>query len=154
MKKNLLAVALLCLALSGCTQGIYKWSGYDDEMYRYYKAPVEKERFMETLAKIIALGEGTNNVPPGIYAEYGFLHYESGNFPEAIKYFQKEHDRWPESRIFISKMIRNAKMAIDRSNGKARDISINPDVAGDINISPGVSVDENGNVIEVPRGDL
>ncbi|HEY4712339.1 MAG TPA: DUF4810 domain-containing protein [Dehalococcoidia bacterium] len=145
MKKYFIAIALLSLVLSGCTQGMYKWNGYDDAMYQYYKSPVEKEAFMENLAKIIALGEGTNNVPPGIYAEYGFLHYEGGNFAEAINYFQKEHDRWPESRIFISKMIRNAKMALERSAGTARDI----------NVGPAVGVGANGELIEVPQqGDL
>lgn len=114
MKKKLILFLFFSLLVSGCTQGIYNWHGYDDAMYNYYKTPVEKEKFIEKLTAIITLGERTNNVPPGIYAEYGYLQYESGNFAEAIKYFQKEHDRWPESRIFISKMIRNAQLALER----------------------------------------
>lgn len=119
MKNYFLLLVFLSLAFSGCTQGIYNWNGYDDAMYQYYKAPEGKEKFIEKLATIIALGEGTNtnNVPPGIYAEYGYMQYESGNYKEAIKNFQKEHDRWPESRIFMSKMIRNSKLALERENG-------------------------------------
>jgi len=48
-------------------------------------------------------------VPPGIYAEYGFALYEKGNFPDAIKFFKLESDKWPESRVLMAKMIRNAE---------------------------------------------
>jgi len=48
-------------------------------------------------------------VPPGIYAEYGFLMYEQGNSLQAIQYYQKEADKWPESRAFMTKMINTAQ---------------------------------------------
>lgn len=116
--KKLFVFILFAFIFTGCTQSIYKWNGYDDAMYKFYKNPVEKEKFIEKLKNIIDSGEGTNTVPPGIYAEYGYLQYESSNYQEAIIYFQKEHDRWPESRIFISKMIRNAKMSLERENAR------------------------------------
>lgn len=115
MKKTL-SYIFCFLVLTGCTQGIYKWNGYDDALYKYYKTPGEKEKFIERLNAIIVQGESTNSVPPGIYAEYGYVQYESGSFVEAEKYFQKEYDRWPESRVIMSKMIQNAKMSHERES--------------------------------------
>lgn len=116
--KKILLYTFSFFVLTGCTQGIYKWNGYDNALYQYYKAPGEKDKFVERLHTIITEGEGTNSVPPGIYAEYGYVQYESGNYVDAEKYFQKEYDRWPESRIIMSKMIQNAKMSQERENNK------------------------------------
>jgi hypothetical protein len=52
-------------------------------------------------------------VPPGIYAEYGFVMYEEGNNQQAVFYYQKEADKWPESRAFMTKLI-----AISNSRAK------------------------------------
>ena len=35
--------------------------------------------------------------------------YETGNISEAIINFEKEKAKWPESKILMEKMIRNAK---------------------------------------------
>lgn len=111
MKKALLFlyVMLLVMMCAGCTSNLYTWKSYDSNLYSYYKNPVEREKFIENLKMIIQAGEETGKVPPGIYAEYGYMLFESGKFTEAIVYFQKEYDKWPESHILMEKMIRNAK---------------------------------------------
>lgn len=119
MKKCSFVILLLSLFFfSGCVPTIYKWNGYDDALYKYYKNPGEREKFREALATIITEGEKSNNVPPGLYAEYGYMFYETGNYVEAIKYFQKEREKYPESIIFMEKMIRNAKMSIEKAENK------------------------------------
>lgn len=116
--KKVLFYTFSFLVLTGCTQGIYKWNGYDNALYQYYKSPGEKEKFVERLHTIITEGERTNNVPPGIYAEYGYVQYEGGNYIEAEKFFQKEFEKWPESRVIMSKMIQNSKKSLERENAK------------------------------------
>jgi hypothetical protein len=112
MKNKFLKLFCLCFFgyLSGCTPiQKYTWNQFDESVYEYYKSPNERANYVEALQQIIKLSEDSGKIPPGIYAEYGYVNYETGNYKEAVKYFQKEHDTWPESRFFMNKMIRNAK---------------------------------------------
>lgn len=102
---RLLTVMAVSLLMSGCAQSRYAWNGYDDKLYNYYKTPAEADRFMEGLYEVIQDGEASNRVPPGIYAEYGYLLYERGRYPEAVVWFRKERDKWPESRQLMDRMI-------------------------------------------------
>ncbi len=113
MYKNLFAAVLL-MFLFGCASQKYAWNGYDDSVYAYYKNPADKEKFIQRLKTIILNSERAGKVPPGIYAEYGYMFYENHNFSQAIIYFQKEHDLWPESRIFMEKMIKNAQSMMSK----------------------------------------
>ena len=104
----LLAVAA---ALGGCVapQTLYDWGGYDDRLYAFHKNPQERDAWVEGLKTIIlASEERGRRVPPGIYAEYGFVLQEEGRAQEAIAYYEKEKNLWPESAFFMDKMIRNA----------------------------------------------
>jgi hypothetical protein len=113
--KVLIPVSIL-LGLSACATTMYTWENYDKKLYKHYRNPAEYEQFVEDLKEIIVKGEESGKVPPGLYAEYGYALYESGKYSEAMEYFQKEHDKWPESRIFMSKMINNAKKQEKRSS--------------------------------------
>ncbi|HEY6105784.1 MAG TPA: DUF4810 domain-containing protein [Anaeromyxobacteraceae bacterium] len=111
MRRAILTLALS--ALAGCaTPTMYHWGAYDDTLYRYYKTPAEREAFVASLKTIVLEAEQEGRrVPPGVHAEYGFALYEEGLFDQAIVYFQKERDQWPESRVLMEKMIRNAQQA-------------------------------------------
>ncbi len=100
--------AALCTA--ACVRPMYNWDGYDDSLYHHYKNPQQRETFVENLKTTILDSEQSGlKVPPGIYAEYGFVLYEEGKNNEAIAYFEKEKAKWPESRFIMEKMIRNAQ---------------------------------------------
>ena len=107
-----LAVLLGVLALSITACGVkskYDWGNYENALYQHYKNPADQEQLAESLADIIAYGETTGTVPPGIYAEYGYLLYTAGKNQDAIAYFEKEKKAWPESGRLMDKMIENAK---------------------------------------------
>lgn len=107
---------------TGCApQTLYHWGGYDSYLHSYYKNPAERERFVDNVVMIIQDAEKSGRIPPGLYAEYGYLLYESGNYPEAVVYFKKEQDLWPESRFFMDKMIRNASMVNKRKTGNSEE---------------------------------
>ncbi len=113
MSRSLLAaLAVAGLAASGCAGKVstYRWGNYDEALYAHYKSPQNRQAYVASLKTIIlaAQREG-KTVPPGIYAEYGYALYEEGNAPEAIRYFERERDTWPESRVFMEKMIGNAR---------------------------------------------
>ena len=99
-------ILLLLIAMTGCVaHSRYNWCDYDTKMYSHYKNPAQREAFVQGLKEIIEEAEPEGKVPPGIYAEYGFALYEEGNHQEAIAYFKKEADKWPESRVFMTKLI-------------------------------------------------
>jgi len=78
-------------------------------LYRHYKNPQDKAKNLDKLKEILEVAEREDRVPPGLYAEYGYALYETGNISEAIINFEKEKAKWPESNILMEKMIRNAK---------------------------------------------
>jgi hypothetical protein len=108
---DIAATVLLATAMQGCaTPTHYAWGSYDDTLYSHYKNPQEREKFVENLKKVLLESEQDGRkVPPGINAEYGYALYEEGQYTEAVVYFQKERDLWPESRVLMEKMIRNAQ---------------------------------------------
>ncbi len=101
-----LFIFFLLFSLMGCgAHNRYNWSDYDTKMYKHYKNPAEREDFVRSLKEILDNAEPEDKVPPGIYAEYGFVMYEEGNTQQAILYYQKEATKWPESRAFMTKLI-------------------------------------------------
>jgi hypothetical protein len=101
-----LCIVFLIFSLMGCrAQNRYNWSNYDTKMYKHYKNPAEREAFIQELKEILDSAEPEGTVPPGIYAEYGYVMYEQGNNQQAVVYFQKEANKWPESRSFMTKLI-------------------------------------------------
>jgi hypothetical protein len=102
---KLFLLIFIVFVLSGCVQTKYVWNGYDAKLYDYYKTPVESDQFMERLYEIILDGEPENRVPPGIYAEYGFMLYEKGKLADAVIWYRKEREKWPESKFLMDKMI-------------------------------------------------
>lgn len=88
----------------------YSWGNYDQALYRHYKAPGERARFVEELKVVILQAEQAGQkMPPGLYAEYGYALYEEGQRDGAVQYFGKEKALWPESQVFMDKMIQNAQ---------------------------------------------
>jgi hypothetical protein len=105
-------VVALAAATAGCAtkQTNYRWGNYDDALYALYKNPQNQKAFVASLKTIILESDRAGvKIPPGIYAEYGFALYEEGSTADAVVYFQKEMDAWPESRAFMEKMMANAQ---------------------------------------------
>ncbi len=104
--KSIILLFVMAVGLIGCVpRSMYHWGNYEDKLYKYYKNPAEMGKMAESLAIIIEKGEVDGRVPPGIYAEYGYLLLITGKSGEAITYFEKEKMRWPESSILMDKMI-------------------------------------------------
>lgn len=112
---------ILLLFVSGCAthQNRYTWSGYDDKLYNYYKNPTEADNYLEGLQEVVQKAEASGKVPPGIYAEYGYALYEHGRFEEAVTWFGKERDTWPESKVLMDRMIKLVANRTKSGEGKA-----------------------------------
>ena len=111
IRRKLLWSGVALVLLSGCVASHerYAWGNYDRSLYAYYKAPAKADEFAMNLAAIVKGADQTHAiVAPGIYAEYGYLMMQQGKMQDAIKAFQSEEKQWPESRIFMDRMIKLA----------------------------------------------
>ena len=105
--KGILALLFASL-ISGCASKQGDWGNYSNELYTYYKDSSEQERTELTgeLTKIFARAEASGKHPaPGLYAEYGTLMLSQGQTEQAIAYYTKERDSWPESTVLMNSLI-------------------------------------------------
>lgn len=112
--KKVIVSALCVLALASCQtqQPLYSWYDSEHAAYVYTKRTTD-----ETLAKAMAQYEKVINkqvglrktVPPGVNAEYGFLLYKAGKREEGLALLEAEKKAYPESEIFISRIINQLK---------------------------------------------
>ncbi len=110
MRYAILLVAGAAIALIGCKPPtIYDWGNYEGSLYTLMKNPTSMEKYGKSLVSLIQDAEGSGRVPPGIYAEYGYFLYVTNQPGEAVKYFEKEKQRWPESARLMDKMISNGR---------------------------------------------
>jgi len=99
---------LVAAGLSACVtqHTMYDWGSYTPSLYHYYKDPTRNVELMASLEAIIKeAGPQKGAVPPGVYAEYGYLQLQQGRTTEAVGSFQQEMQRWPESKVFMQRMI-------------------------------------------------
>lgn len=111
MKKLFFIVCVSALTMISCAPKttLYTWNGYDNSSYNYLKNRDEKSQteLIETYNKIISKQKGTRNtVPPGIYADYGFLLVQSGKVNEGIKMLKMEVSLYTESAKFVNNIIK------------------------------------------------
>lgn len=105
-----LVVAAVSL-LAGCVTNNqkYDWGKYDASLYAYYKDPTKAGELAASLAAVIEAADANRSkVPPGVYAEYGYLQMQQGKNQDAVTSFKQEETHWPESKIFMDQMIKVA----------------------------------------------
>ncbi|MBI5441169.1 MAG: DUF4810 domain-containing protein [Deltaproteobacteria bacterium] len=103
-------LGLGALAAAGCAapNTLYSWGKYDECLYAHYKNPAQLEEQLEATKSIIEKNEAEGRkMPPGLYAHYGYLLFQSGRGAEAIPCFDKEKATWPESAVLMDKLRRN-----------------------------------------------
>jgi hypothetical protein len=102
-------ILTLCLLASCSPKILYSWSNYDDTSYKYFKNNDDKstEQLIATYQKLIEKQTGTRmTVPPGIYADYGFLLLQSNKTEEGKEMLEKEIALYPESKIFVDRILK------------------------------------------------
>ena len=113
LKKMSLAKAVIITALAlitsacGGANTMYNWGGYSNNLLGYYKNQddAQLEKFSTTLLEGIQKAEIDDTVPPGMYAEYGYTRLELNDANTASVYFEKEWEKWPESRFLMEKVM-------------------------------------------------
>jgi hypothetical protein len=122
MSARLFLIApILAGLLAGCVTNHqrYDWGTYDPSLYSYYKDPTKEAALAGSLAEIISTADSHHAlVPPGIYAEYGYLQMQAGKNVAAVELFKQEEAHWPESKVFMERMIKVASTQTATSTTK------------------------------------
>ena len=110
--RTLLALVSGIILLCGCSTtetSLYSLYDYEGAIYRYSKkaTPELRDRLLQEYRRIIDRQHGVRRtVPPGMYAEYGFLLYRMGYPEEGIPYLKEEIRLYPESETYLSRIIK------------------------------------------------
>ncbi len=128
MKKALLLAFVLSTLVASCAPTPrFEWGNYEAGLYNYYKNSAHRDRYIEALESAIARGETTGRVAPGLYAELGHLHWESGDFVTAREHFHAEMRLFPESRHFLERFI-GAPSESDSTANESQPVIVNDEV--------------------------
>lgn len=114
--KSILPLLLLTAALlGGCQTAVkplYYWGNYENQLYQTYRHP-EKSGPAEQAAKLeedLTKAAAQNLSPnPGLHAQLGFAYYQLGRLDAAEKEFTTEKTLFPESAVFIDRMLAKLK---------------------------------------------
>lgn len=105
----LFAFLLLLTSCGTSSPGLYSWYGYENRAYQHMKkqTPKSADQLMASYSSMINSQQGTRQaVPPGIYAEKGYMLVKKGKVEEGIPLLKKEMELYPESEVFISRIIK------------------------------------------------
>ena len=134
MKKTdifiVISIAVAVGMLSSCMSAadadknsVYNWDDYSTVTYDYVrnKDDASRKKMAKQYNKIMKLNSGeesSQQVPPGIYADYGYMLVEDGKEEEGLEYLRKEIELYPMSEPFLKKIIERIE---DNNSGGAYD---------------------------------
>lgn len=97
---------LLTAVLTGCApSGLFYWGDYETSLFERYVQNNAQQTDAYLSQTILTAETQHRRVPPGVYADYGFLLYTRGDKAGAIANFQKERALYPESQALMNKLI-------------------------------------------------
>jgi hypothetical protein len=95
---------VVVFVLAGCVpQPKYNWGDYSATMIAMDEDPAGAPAYEAALAAIVNNPDKT--VPPGIYAEYGYVLQEKGDTKDAAAMYAREKAAWPESAVLMDRMM-------------------------------------------------
>ncbi|HLA69094.1 MAG TPA: DUF4810 domain-containing protein [Bacteroidota bacterium] len=118
MKYPIFILSTVLLFLIGCVPPgqAFFWGDYSSTLYSYKKTPDEKTLAAHKESLLLIITESPKKklpVPPGVYAEYGYMLVLEGKEAEGLGYLDKELSLYPESGVFIARF----KQAYQKKGG-------------------------------------
>lgn len=101
----------LLLLLSACAQPkqLYTYGDYSHSYYKHKKqaTPETRKALVDSIEKAISEANESKSgrVPPGMFANLGYMYLQDGDSGKAISLFEKEKSTYPESAHFMDRII-------------------------------------------------
>lgn len=115
---SLPALAAAAVMTGGCAQkssALYNYGTYSQSYYAYKQDPSDASALAlrQSIEEAIANADKAKSgrVPPGMYANLGYLYLTAGNSSKAIANFTMEKQTYPEAAHFMDRMIRKVQAA-------------------------------------------
>lgn len=111
MKTKLLTIVLLGLLVASCANTVKPMYDYDNYSESFYAMKHEagagsEAEWLKSLERIIVKSEERGiRVPPGVFANLGYLSLLENDNEKATSYFESEKSIYPESKIFMDRLI-------------------------------------------------
>jgi len=99
--------------MGGCVSqstSLYAWGKYEDLIYAAYSNPgnMTPEQQVEALEQDFRQARASRQrLPPGWHAHLGFLYSELGKPDQARQELQTEKAEFPESAVFVDRLLAN-----------------------------------------------
>ena len=101
----------LAVWLTGCAAPtLYSRTHYEELVYLSYAKPEKAtpEMQVKQMQADIRRAQSANKLlPPGFHAHLGYLYYQLGQLKEAQQEFQSEKAQFPESAVFMDRLLAN-----------------------------------------------
>jgi hypothetical protein len=112
---KLAILIVLAVFLSACVpKQMYYWGNYSQSLYDAKKNPTEQSilTHQQSLENIIQESQKNNlRVPPGVYAELGYVYFRQNKKVLAIQNFNMERQLYPESALLMDRLVNAANLA-------------------------------------------
>ena len=100
--------------LAGCApRTMYSWGSYEYLVYASYAEPGKATPEIQVTkleADYQKARAASKPVPPGFHAHLGHLYFQLGKLEQARQEFETEKALFPESGVFIDRLLANAKL--------------------------------------------
>ena len=112
--KTILPLLGVFLLLTGCAskRTLYYWGNYESVVYASYNRPDKADPLL-AIAKLEEdqqkAASKDQAMGPGFHAHLGYLYFNTGNYDRALEEFEAEKKQFPESTVFMDRLIANLK---------------------------------------------
>jgi len=125
-KRTNLLILIFLVAVVTCSCAapkMYHWGDYSNSLYNSKKNPSDENllKHKQVLEEIVKQSnEKSLRVPPGVYAELGYIYFRQNNGKEAERYFELEKQLYPESTVFMQRLIQSIEAR--KSNDSPKEV--------------------------------
>ena len=106
---------MIILLIQGCASNkpsLYSWGNYEQFIYQNYANPdkVSPEEQVLKLEADSQIARSSNKaLPPGFNAQVGVFYFQLGKLEQARQAFIAEEELFPESKVFMDRLIAKTK---------------------------------------------
>jgi hypothetical protein len=107
-----LAFMVIGCASANNNPALYYWGSYQQQIYASYNdaGSASPEQQLQQLEADFEKARAANRpVPPGYHAHMGYLYFQVGRLDQAVQAFTTEKTLFPESTIYMDRLIAQIK---------------------------------------------